>query len=288
MTQPNVRGSTEPSHVSRYGIALVAAASALLATAPKAHAQLTYNTFISGSSLFTAVGNNATIGFSYDVDKFVGSVLQRLQQQPAVRRQSRRQRRSPVLARPFPARRANCMYSQLTRLVALRRATSLLVRRIGQVYQVPADGSAPSLFATVPVGGVRSISFDPYGLYGNDMIVATNAGFLYEVNSAGAVSQLGTSFGEDAEGLTFAPENFGPFAKGERRSGSEGSGSLRAIDPNGTAHIFATVPSAEMLSFVPLNLGSSGNPVEGFTPRTIRRTSLRWMQPIFCRSRATS
>ncbi|RTL28606.1 MAG: hypothetical protein EKK47_16055 [Burkholderiales bacterium] len=40
---------------------------------------------------------------------------------------------------------------------------------------------------------------------------------------------------------------------------------LRAITPGGTVTTAVTgLPGAEMVSFVPLNLGSSGNPVEGF------------------------
>jgi hypothetical protein len=45
---------------------------------------------------------------------------------------------------------------------------------------------------------------------------------------------------------------------------SEGSGSIRAITPGGVQSVIATVASAEMVSFVPLNLGISGNPLEGF------------------------
>jgi hypothetical protein len=46
---------------------------------------------------------------------------------------------------------------------------------------------------------------------------------------------------------------------------SEGSGVLRAITPGGVVTTAVTgLPGAEMVSFVPLNLGSSGNPVEGF------------------------
>jgi hypothetical protein len=45
---------------------------------------------------------------------------------------------------------------------------------------------------------------------------------------------------------------------------SEGSGTLRAIAPDGTITVVTHVASAEMVSFVPLNLGISGNPLEGF------------------------
>ncbi len=114
------------------------------------------------------------------------------------------------------------------------------------------------------VGGVRSIAFDPYGLYGNKMIVATRAGNIYTVSNAGVATLL-ASVGEDAEGLSFAPQTFGTYAAGTLFVASEGSGSLRAITPGGVITTAVTgIASAEMVSFVPLNLGSSGDPVEGF------------------------
>jgi len=56
-----------------------------------------------------------------------------------------------------------------------------------------------------------------------------------------------------------------PRPLGTLFTASEGSGSIRAITPTGGVSVVTTVSGgAEMLSFVPLNLGSSGNPVEGF------------------------
>jgi hypothetical protein len=100
-------------------------------------------------------------------------------------------------------------------------------------------------------------------VYGFDMIVATNQGKIYRVNSAGT-STLLASLGEDAEGISFAPQDVGPLAKGTLVVASENSGSLRAISPGGIFSTFATVGSAEMVSFIPLNLGQSGSAVEGF------------------------
>ena len=45
---------------------------------------------------------------------------------------------------------------------------------------------------------------------------------------------------------------------------SEGSGAVRALNPNGTFSMAFTVSGAETISFVPLNIGLRGNPVEGF------------------------
>ena len=114
------------------------------------------------------------------------------------------------------------------------------------------------------VGGVRSIAFDPYGQYGNQMVVATTAGNIYTVSNTGVATLLAT-VGEDAEGLSFAPQAFGTFAKGTLFVASEGSGQLRAISPAGAVSTAVSgISGAEMVSFVPLNLGSSGNPLEGF------------------------
>ena len=55
-----------------------------------------------------------------------------------------------------------------------------------------------------------------------------------------------------------------PRPLGTLFTASEGSGSIRAITPTGGVSVVTTVSGgAEMLSFVPLNLGSSGNPVGG-------------------------
>jgi hypothetical protein len=134
---------------------------------------------------------------------------------------------------------------------------------LGTVYKFNNDGTGQVAFASGLVGGVRSIAFDPYGLYGNNMIVATNAGNIYSINSGGTATLL-ASTGEDTEGLSFAPQAFGTVPAGTLVVASEGSGSLRAIAPDGTKTTIVTIGSAEMVSFVPLNLGISGNPLEGF------------------------
>ncbi len=74
--------------------------------------------------------------------------------------------------------------------------------------------------------------------------------------------------GEDTEGLDVAPTNsgFGSFG-GDLIVASEGSGLLRAITPGGHVTVVnpnAPIGGAEMLSFVPQNLGASGSSLEGF------------------------
>lgn len=133
----------------------------------------------------------------------------------------------------------------------------------GTVYKFNNDGTGQVVFVSGLVGGVRSIAFDPYSLYGNNMIVATNLGRIYKVDSSGVATQLANT-GEDTEGLSFAPQAFGSVPAGTLVVASEGSGSLRAVAPGGTMTTITTIGSAEMVSFVPLNLGISGNPLEGF------------------------
>jgi hypothetical protein len=113
---------------------------------------------------------------------------------------------------------------------------------------------------------VRGILFDAIGTFGNDMLVTTSGGQIYRVDNTGAATLL-ASVGEDTEGLDIAPlGTFGPYA-GQLIVASEGSGLLRAITTTGTVTVInpnSPIAGAEELTFVPLNLGASGNPVEGF------------------------
>ena len=94
------------------------------------------------------------------------------------------------------------------------------------------------------------------------MLVATSSGQIYSVASSGSFTQL-ANLGQDSEGLAIATSAFGPFA-GYLLVGSEGSGQINAINPiTHAVTLVTTVQSAEVLSSVPLNLGSGG-PLEGF------------------------
>lgn len=132
----------------------------------------------------------------------------------------------------------------------------------GADFITSVNGSAGSALASP----VRGILFDAIGTFGNDMLVTTNGGQVYRVDSLGAATLL-ASTGEDTEGLDIAPlGTFGPYA-GQLIVASEGSGLLRAITTGGVITVInpnSPIAGAEELTFVPLNLGASGNPVEGF------------------------
>lgn len=134
----------------------------------------------------------------------------------------------------------------------------------GNIYRFSNNGSTQSLFTSGLAGGVRGIAFDPFGNYGNNMLVTTSFGNVYTVNSTGTATWL-ANVGGDAEGLDFAPQQFGNISAGTLVVVSEGTGRLNAITSSGAKTDLGlqfTVP--EMLSFVPTNLGISGNPLEGF------------------------
>lgn len=139
------------------------------------------------------------------------------------------------------------------------------------IVHVTNNGASSNTFVTGLSGEVRGITFDLQGTFGNNMLVTTSAGNVYQVNSAGVPSLL-ANVGEDVEGLDVAPlgANFSSF-DGQLIVASEGSGFIRAISPGGVVTILnngslagpIVINSAEELTFVPLNLGVSGSPLEG-------------------------
>jgi hypothetical protein len=134
----------------------------------------------------------------------------------------------------------------------------------GSIIHVKNDGSSFNTFVSGLNGGVRGIVFDTVGTFGNDMLVTTTSGYIYKIDGSGNPTVL-AKVGEDTEGSTVVPKGagFGAY-DGQLIVGSEGSGNIRAIDSTGKVTVIGNIPSAEEVSFVPLNLGASHNPVEGF------------------------
>ena len=225
-------------------------------------ATISFNTFVSSSSINAVEGQNNTIGVTYAGNKFVGSVY-------------------------FGANN-NQLYStdltggnvqQFGSPIPTANGEVVLAASLGQggfptgdiytgsqangnIYHIGNAGGAATLFTSGLAGGVRGILFDPDSTFGGDMLVTTSSGNIYRVNSAGVATVL-ASVGEDTEGMDIATSAWGPFA-GYLLVDSEGTGNLRLISPTGAVTLIGTVPEAETVSFVPLNLGLSGNPLEGF------------------------
>jgi hypothetical protein len=132
-----------------------------------------------------------------------------------------------------------------------------------QIYYVPSSG-APVLFGATPTTeNIRQIFFDPGSTFGGNMLVTTNLGHIYSFNSSGTPTLI-ASIGADTEGMDIASSDFGPYA-GDLLVASEGTGEIHAVSPMGVVSLVASgLTLAETVSTVPLNLGVSGNPVEGF------------------------
>ena len=237
---------------------------ALAALVTQAQAQITFNSpaFITTSQLQTIYpGNASPIGITYAGNKFVGtggySTSNQLYQTDL----------SGLNISPFGAVPGA---NQEVVLSASPSGSGYGSNDIfagsganGQIYQFANAGGAASLFATVPTGQVRGIGFDTTGLYGNNMIVTTTSGGIYKVGTGGAVSLL-ASLGEDTEGIGFATQQFGTYAAGTLFTTSENTGKVNAISPTGLVTPVFSIPEAESISFVPANISSESNPVEGF------------------------
>jgi len=189
---------------------------ALASLGPQAHAQITFNNlpdgFITTSQLQSIYGNASPIGLTYAGNKFVGTggySSSNLLYQTDL---------SGLNIAPFGAvPNAN----QEVVLAASPNSSGYGSNAIfagsganGQIYQFTNSGVVGATpFATVPNGQVRGISFDTAGLYGNNMIVTTTTGAVYEVGTAGQVSLL-ANLNADTEGLVLRRRSSEPMPRG--------------------------------------------------------------------------
>jgi hypothetical protein len=224
---------------------------------------IVFDTFVTGANLNSTLSNNSTIGFTYAGNKFVGSVYFGSNNNQLYQTDLNGGNVQKFGA-PIPGAGGEIYVSSSLGLGGFAKGDVFAAQGNG-IYRISNDGSTGGNFVSGLSGGVRGIAFDPYGVYGNNMLVTTNSGSIYRVDSTGAKSLL-ASVGADTEGLDFTPQAFGLFSTGTLVVASEGSGKLTAIQADGTKiDLGLLIPGAiEMLSFVPLNLGISGNPLEGF------------------------
>jgi PEP-CTERM motif len=242
------------------------AASLALLVAGRASA-LSFDTFVSSSSLVAATGNDDAIGFAYAGNKFVGSIYYNNQlYQTDLSGQN-----AAKFGAPLPIASGSAGEIYVSSSLGLGGFGSREVfagsQNLGTVWRLGNDATSATpatVFASGLSGGVRSIAFDPYGLYGNDMIVATFSGNVYRINSAGVPTLL-AALGVDTEGLDFMPQAIGPYAAGTLTVLSEGNGRIRAITPTGVVQdLGLQFNTPEMLSFVPLNFSQTLDPLAGF------------------------
>lgn len=141
------------------------------------------------------------------------------------------------------------------------------------IVHISNNGATSNTFVAGLSGEVRGIAFDLSGGYGNNMLVTTTSGNVYRITPAASVSLVanvqlaGNSV--SLEGLDIAPAGFGAFG-GQLFVASETSNAVFAVSSGGVVTKLTngslgdiTTLSAEELTFVPLNLGASGSPLEG-------------------------
>jgi len=248
---------------------LLLAAALLAVVSINAKADLVnFSTFVSSANINAAEGQNNTIAFTYAGNKFVGSVYFGA---------NNAQLYSTDLSggsvakfsTPIPGAGGEVVLAASLGQAGFAKGDIYAgSQNNGQIYHITNGGGAPTLFVNNGgiggiTGGVRGILFDPGASFGGKMLVSTNVGNIYTVDSTGFATLL-ASVGEDTEGMDIATSAWGAFA-GDVLVSSEGTGLLRLINPSGAIDkVIGPISAAETVSFVPLNLGSSGNPLEGF------------------------
>jgi len=253
-------------------LAGAAVASAILAVSTAGQADIVLNVFTNPHPPMCC----GTIGFAYIGDGFVGSVQADGTGTVLYRTDTNGDSVSifaPTVNIPGGSPSSEHFVASSLGLGGFPNRDVYVAAGNGIIHIDHAGASGSQLITSVdgaPVttlaSAVRGILFDAIGTFGNDMLVTTSGGQIYRVDSSGAATLL-ASVGQDTEGLDVAPfGTFGPFA-GQLIVASEGSGLIRAITPGGVVTVInpnSPIAGAEELTFVPLNLGASGNPVEGF------------------------
>ena len=111
---------------------------------------------------------------------------------------------------------------------------------------------------------IRQIFFDPGSTFCRQDACDDQCREYLECFDSSGIPTLIANVGADTEGMDIASSAFGPYA-GDLLVASEGTGQIHAITPGGGVLLVASgLTEAETVSTVPLNLGLSGNPLEGF------------------------
>jgi hypothetical protein len=255
------------SYVARRVLGSLLIATSLLLTLwffePSASAQIKLSVFVDPHP----VVSGGTIGFAFAGNKFVGSV----QGDGAGILYMTDQSGSNVqLFAPNVVVRGGNPFSE--HYVASSPGLAGFPRRDiyvaagNGVLHISNDGSHSDMLVDGLSGPVDAILFDSVGTFGRQMLVSTEEGRVYRIDSAGTPSFI-ASVGIRSEAMDIAPvgAGFGPY-DGHLIVISEYEGLLRAISNAGTVSVLNPnnpIPDVESLRFVPLDLGASGSPLEG-------------------------
>jgi hypothetical protein len=150
-------------------------------------------------------------------------------------------------------------------------AYDIYVAASNEIIHINHAGTTSNVFTSGLTGNVRGILFDGVGTFSHNMIVATTAGYIYEVTSTGSFTLL-ANIGADTEGMDIASPGFGPYA-GQLLTGSEGTGLINAISATGVVTPLNTTHpllGAENVFAVPAHLGT--NPLDGYYASSFQYT----------------
>lgn len=241
-------------------------AFALFAAGSASADVVNFSTFVQSSDLNAALGQDNTIGFNYAGNEFVGSVYFGANN---LQLYSTNLSGGNVQKFGDPLSVAGSTFSGEVVVAASLGQAGFAQGNIfsgagSTIYQFANSGGTPTVFGAVGGGEtVRQLMFDPGNSFGGNLLVTTTAGNIYSFDSSGH-STLVASIGTDTEGMDIATAAWGAFA-GDLLVGSEGTGLLHLVSPGGsvTTLTLPTIPEAETVSFVPLNLDPT-NPLQGF------------------------
>ncbi|MBV8380792.1 MAG: hypothetical protein JO369_08550 [Paucibacter sp.] len=231
---------------------------------------VTFQTFVSESQLDSALGQSNTIGITYAGDEFVGSVYfgqNNLQLYSTNLSGGNVQ----LFGSPLPDGGGETVLAASLGLGGFSPGNIFASGADSNIYMYGHSGGTPTLFATIPgqYGTTRQIFFDPGSSFGGQMLVTTTAGAILSFAPDGKMTVIAL-LGQDSEGMDIASSNYGQYA-GQLLISSEGSGEIHAVSSTGVVTLLMSsaggainIGEAETVSTVPLNLGQSGNPVEGF------------------------
>jgi len=233
---------------------------------------ITSNTFVQQTDINSALspGDTSVIGFAYAGNKFVGSVYPYNSQ---LYQTNLSGGAVTTFGLPIPNAYSELYVSSSLGLGGFPNRDIYVSAGPGNgLFHVSNDGSTQGAFTVTGATSlnneyVKGIAFDPYGNYGYAMLVSTDAGNLYKVNSSGVATLLSNvGSGVVLEGIDFAPAGFGPVG-GQAVVASETANTLYAVSNTGTvtnlSSLGVSTPGAEEIGFVPLDLGSGGT-LEGF------------------------
>ncbi len=235
---------------------------------------VSFSTFVNGTAISnTESGNQATIGFAYAGNKFVGSVYfgndnNQLYQTPLSGCPTSGSGCVTTFGNPISGASSELYVSASIGLGGFANGAVYVSNGPqGGLYDFSNDGTSQGVFTTTSSAlnsdYVKGIAFDPYGEFGNAMLVSTNSGKIYSVTSGGAATQVFDSNGQVVEGMDFATSAWGAYA-GDLVVASESAGGVYIIDSHGNSTFIGGITEAEEVGIVPLDLGQSGSPVEGF------------------------